>query len=208
MECMFPTLNSYLEKIIQLYNFPKTMKQFTYLPQPWRIGGCKNYKEALILALKPNLHFLFGGRYSHSNRTVHLDSRSDGRGRCGRGAECYPFEQARVSCSPSFRFAAARLHRQPGDLVKMPAGHGLRSRTRDLFSRAFRHKGYIPLTVYLRNFKIGQYVDIKVNGAIHKGMPHKFYHGRTGIVWNVTKRAVGVVMNKQVRVHPNLHWHF
>jgi len=52
--------------------------------------------------------------------------------------------------------------------------------------------------VYLRNFKIGQYVDIKVNGAVHKGMPHKFYHGRTGIVWNVTKRAVGVVMNKQV----------
>jgi large subunit ribosomal protein L21e len=81
----------------------------------------------------------------------------------------------------------------------MPAGHGLRSRTRDLFSRPFRHKGYIPLTTYLRTFKIGDYVDIKVNGAIHKGMPHKFYHGRTGIVWNVTKRAVGVVMNKQVR---------
>lgn len=29
-------------------------------------------------------------------------------------------------------------------------------------------------------------------------MPHKFYHGRTGVVWNVTKRAVGVEMNKQV----------
>jgi large subunit ribosomal protein L21e len=80
----------------------------------------------------------------------------------------------------------------------MPAGHGLRSRTRDLFSRPFRQKGYIALTTYLRNFKIGDYVDIKVNGAVHKGMPHKFYHGRTGIVWNVTKRAVGVVMNKQV----------
>lgn len=82
----------------------------------------------------------------------------------------------------------------------MPAGHGLRSRTRDLFSRPFRHKGYIHLTTYLRNYKIGDYVDIKVNGAVHKGMPHKFYHGRTGIVWNVTKRAVGVVINKQVSV--------
>jgi large subunit ribosomal protein L21e len=30
-------------------------------------------------------------------------------------------------------------------------------------------------------------------------MPHKVYHGRTGIVWNVTKRAVGVEVNKQVR---------
>ncbi|KAJ7552844.1 hypothetical protein O6H91_06G072500 [Diphasiastrum complanatum] len=80
----------------------------------------------------------------------------------------------------------------------MPAGHGLRSRTRDLFSRPFRHKGYIHLTTYLRTYRIGDYVDIKVNGAVHKGMPHKFYHGRTGIIWNVTKRAVGVEMNKQV----------
>lgn len=32
-----------------------------------------------------------------------------------------------------------------------------------------------------------------------QGMPHKVYHGRTGKVWNVTKRAVGVVVNKQVR---------
>lgn len=31
-------------------------------------------------------------------------------------------------------------------------------------------------------------------------MPHKVYHGRTGIVWNVTKRAVGVEVNKQVRI--------
>ncbi|KAM2685405.1 hypothetical protein EV1_046778 [Malus domestica] len=31
-----------------------------------------------------------------------------------------------------------------------------------------------------------------------RGMPHKFYHGRTGRVWNVTKRAVGVEINKQV----------
>ena len=80
----------------------------------------------------------------------------------------------------------------------MPAGHGQRARTRDLFARPFRKRGYIPITTYLRTYKIGQYVDIKVNGAVHKGMPHKFYHGRTGVVWNVTKRAIGVEMNKQV----------
>ncbi|RVW71519.1 60S ribosomal protein L21-1 [Vitis vinifera] len=86
----------------------------------------------------------------------------------------------------------------------MPAGHGLRSRTRDLFARPFRKKGYIPLTVYLRTYKIGDYVDIKVNGAIHKGMPHKFYHGRTGKVWNVTKRAIGVEVGNRIirkRIH-------
>ncbi|VFQ71912.1 unnamed protein product [Cuscuta campestris] len=84
----------------------------------------------------------------------------------------------------------------------MPAGHGLRSRTRDLFARGFRKKGTIPLSTYLRTFHIGDYVDVKVNGAVHKGMPHKFYHGRTGRVWNVTKRAIGVEINKQVRLYP------
>lgn len=30
-------------------------------------------------------------------------------------------------------------------------------------------------------------------------MPHKYYHGKTGRIWNVTKRAVGVEVNKRVR---------
>ena len=41
-------------------------------------------------------------------------------------------------------------------------------------------------------------MDIKANGTIHKGMPFKYYHGRTGRVWNVTKRAVGVELLKLV----------
>ncbi|BDA48388.1 60S ribosomal protein L21-2 [Coccomyxa sp. Obi] len=80
----------------------------------------------------------------------------------------------------------------------MPAGHGTRARTRDSFSRPFRGHGYIPLTTYLRTYKIGDYVDIKVNSAVQKGMPHKVYHGRTGVVWNVTKRALGVEVNKLI----------
>ena len=50
----------------------------------------------------------------------------------------------------------------------MPAGHGTRARTRDSFSRPFRGKGYIPLSVYLRTYHIGDYVDIKVNSAVQK----------------------------------------
>eukprot|EP00178_Gracilaria_changii_P012155 TRINITY_DN34336_c0_g1_i1.p1 TRINITY_DN34336_c0_g1~~TRINITY_DN34336_c0_g1_i1.p1 ORF type:complete len:112 (-),score=20.27 TRINITY_DN34336_c0_g1_i1:72-407(-) len=30
-------------------------------------------------------------------------------------------------------------------------------------------------------------------------MPHKWYHGRTGVVWNVSKRAIGVEVYKKVR---------
>merc|ERR1711902_194433 len=45
----------------------------------------------------------------------------------------------------------------------------------------------------------GEIVDIKGCGAFQKGMPHKSYHGKTGRVFNVTKHAVGVVVNKRVR---------
>lgn len=44
----------------------------------------------------------------------------------------------------------------------------------------------------------GDYVDIKVDSSVHKGMPFKHYHGRTGVVFNVNKRAVGVTINKEV----------
>ncbi|KAL3016154.1 hypothetical protein AAZX31_06G197200 [Glycine max] len=71
----------------------------------------------------------------------------------------------------------------------MWAGHGLRSRTRDSFSRPFRKKGAITLTTYLRTYHVDDYVN---------GIAHKLYHGCTGRVWNVTKHAVGVEVNKQV----------
>mmetsp|Transcript_35883 Transcript_35883/g.83150 ORF Transcript_35883/g.83150 Transcript_35883/m.83150 type:complete len:161 (-) Transcript_35883:135-617(-) len=48
----------------------------------------------------------------------------------------------------------------------------------------------------MRTFKVGERVDIVANAAQHKGMPFKFYHGRTGVIWNITKRAVGVEVNK------------
>ena len=41
-------------------------------------------------------------------------------------------------------------------------------------------------------------MDIKVNASQHKGMPFKHYHGRTGVVFNVTKRAIGIRVNKLV----------
>merc|ERR1711988_1907395 len=83
-------------------------------------------------------------------------------------------------------------------LFTMPHSFGYRAGTRDLFSRPFRQHGPEHLSTYLHTYRIGDYVDVKANGAIHKGMPHKFYHGRTGVVWNVTPRAVGVKINKRV----------
>eukprot|EP01089_Gocevia_fonbrunei_P003192 TRINITY_DN130_c0_g1_i1.p1 TRINITY_DN130_c0_g1~~TRINITY_DN130_c0_g1_i1.p1 ORF type:complete len:164 (+),score=27.23 TRINITY_DN130_c0_g1_i1:69-560(+) len=81
----------------------------------------------------------------------------------------------------------------------MPHSHGYRKGTRYTFARPFRQSGPILLSKYLTTYRLGDHVDIKVNGSIHKGMPYKFYHGKTGVVWNVTKSAVGVEVNKQVR---------
>eukprot|EP01121_Diplochlamys_sp_Union-15-3_P008668 TRINITY_DN231_c0_g1_i2.p1 TRINITY_DN231_c0_g1~~TRINITY_DN231_c0_g1_i2.p1 ORF type:complete len:163 (-),score=4.91 TRINITY_DN231_c0_g1_i2:49-537(-) len=75
---------------------------------------------------------------------------------------------------------------------------GYRARTRHMFAQPFRRHGFPGVSKYLVAYKRGDYVDIKGNGAVQKGMPHKYYHGRTGIVWNVTPRAVGVAVNKKV----------
>ncbi|ESN93842.1 hypothetical protein HELRODRAFT_103188 [Helobdella robusta] len=76
---------------------------------------------------------------------------------------------------------------------------GYRRGTRHLFSRKFRKRGVIPISTYLKTYKRGDMVDIKGNGAVQKGMPHKSYHGRTGVVYNVTPHAVGVIVNKRVK---------
>ena len=100
-----------------------------------------------------------------------------------------------------------------------------------MFAKKFRQHGPTHLSQYFIPVKVGDYVDIFANPAIHKGeflqqrdwgnpcplmttscflfvshlllcphpgMPHKHYHGRTGIVFNVTKSAVGVRVNKLV----------
>lgn len=76
---------------------------------------------------------------------------------------------------------------------------GYRSGTRSKFAKPFRRHGAIRMKNYLQKHKIGEYVDIIVDGAIHRGMPHHFYHGRTGRIFNVAPRSIGVTILKQVR---------
>ena len=76
---------------------------------------------------------------------------------------------------------------------------GYRRGTRHKFARSYRQKGPEKLSTYLKHYRMGDIVDIKANGSIHKGLPHQGYHGRTGVVFNVTPRAVGVIVNKKVR---------
>ncbi|KAH8426481.1 60S ribosomal protein L21A [Aspergillus melleus] len=80
----------------------------------------------------------------------------------------------------------------------MGHSHGLRSGTRYAFSRNFKEHGQIALSTYLKTYRVGDIVDIKVNGAVQKGMPYKVYNGKTGVVYNVTKSSVGVLLYKVV----------
>lgn len=77
--------------------------------------------------------------------------------------------------------------------------YGQRRRTRHKFRKGFKQHGAIHISRTLTTYKVGDIVDIIVDGSIHKGMPYKYYHGRTGRVFNVNNRSIGVIVNKQVR---------
>ena len=80
----------------------------------------------------------------------------------------------------------------------MPHSFGYRAHTRDLFQKGLWNHGTLPTGTYLKVYRLGEIVDIKGDGGVQKGMPHRFYHGKTGVIWNVTPRAIGVMVNKQV----------
>lgn len=81
----------------------------------------------------------------------------------------------------------------------MTHSYGYKRKTRYKFKKGFRQHGSIHISNTLTTFKIGDIVDIKVDGAIHKGMPYKYYHGRTGTAFNINPRSIGVIVMKQVR---------
>ena len=79
-------------------------------------------------------------------------------------------------------------------------GHttGLRRRTRHLISKSFRRHGHVQLSKKMETFRVGDHVDIIIDAADQKGMPAKYYHGKSGKVFNVNRHAVGVIVNKKV----------
>lgn len=74
---------------------------------------------------------------------------------------------------------------------------GYRRGTRHRFSKKFRQHGAPKPSIHTNAYRKGQFVEIYVDSSVQKGMPHKFYHGRTGKVFNVDPRSVGVLMQRQ-----------
>ena len=59
---------------------------------------------------------------------------------------------------------------------------GTRSGTRKIISRKPRERGLSPITHSLQKFNANDRVNIVIDPSVHKGMPHKRFHGLTGIV--------------------------
>jgi len=59
---------------------------------------------------------------------------------------------------------------------------GLRSKSRQILRKRPRDRGFSTITKSLQQFEAGESVNIVIDSAIHKGMPHIRYHGYTGKV--------------------------
>jgi large subunit ribosomal protein L21e len=74
-------------------------------------------------------------------------------------------------------------------MVKAPKGY--RHRTRRVLKKSVREKGAVPsLSRLLVEYREGDVVHIDINPSVHKGMPHRRYQGKTGIVVGRRGRAL------------------
>ncbi|WP_434731717.1 50S ribosomal protein L21e [Thermogladius sp. KZ2Tp1] len=79
-------------------------------------------------------------------------------------------------------------------MVKAPKGY--RHRTRKLLKKDVRERGAVPpLSRILVEYKEGEVVHIDINPSVYKGMPHRRYQGKTGVVVGKRGRALIVKVN-------------
>jgi len=96
----------------------------------------------------------------------------------------------------------------------MRKSKGYRAKTRALLRRKPREKGKTGLSKILREYTLGEKVVVKIDPSIHKGMPHRRYHGRIGVI--AEKKGQAYIVNvtqgdatKQIIVRPeHLEPHF
>jgi large subunit ribosomal protein L21e len=70
---------------------------------------------------------------------------------------------------------------------------GYRRKTRSLLRKNAREKGKTGLSKILMEYKTGDRVVVKLNPSVHKGMPHRRFHGKIGIIEN--RRGQAYVVN-------------
>ena len=70
---------------------------------------------------------------------------------------------------------------------------GFRRKTRYLLKRKPRERGKTGLSKLLYNYEPEEKVVIKLDPSVHKGMPHRRFHGKIGVIAN--KRGGSYVIN-------------
>ncbi len=69
---------------------------------------------------------------------------------------------------------------------------GLRRKSRAVLTKRVRERGKLPLSRLLTTYNEGDKVIIKIDPAIHKGMPHKRFQGQVATV--IAKRGKAYVL--------------
>lgn len=64
----------------------------------------------------------------------------------------------------------------------MKRSRGFRVCTRNVLRKDVRDRGIPPLRRTFQRFEIGERANIVIDPSIHKGMPHRRFHGRTCVV--------------------------
>lgn len=73
---------------------------------------------------------------------------------------------------------------------------GFRRKSKNVLTKKPRERGLQPLGRLLHEYEEGEKVVIKIDSAIHKGMPHTRYQGRVGVVTEKRGRAYIVEMQE------------
>jgi large subunit ribosomal protein L21e len=78
----------------------------------------------------------------------------------------------------------------------MRKSKGYRSSARRLLTKGPREHGKLRLSKLLHEYQTGTSVVIKIDSSVHKGMPHRRYHGRVGTVLNKRGRSYVVSVSQ------------
>lgn len=84
---------------------------------------------------------------------------------------------------------------------------GYRNKTRALLRKKVREHGKLGLSRLLHTYNPGDKVVIKIDPSVHKGMPHRRYHGKIGVIVGKRGRSYEVTVTqgdeiKEVIVRP------
>ena len=76
-------------------------------------------------------------------------------------------------------------------MIKLARSRGFRRKTRYILRKKFVR----GLSYLLHDYKSGDKVAVDIDPREHKGMPHRRFQGKTGVVDSVGKRTLVVKVN-------------